>query len=176
MIELAALALVLHPPKIVQPGEGQDVAVPFHPVEQLLRADETMDGTAAYLFRVPPRAAGAPPHVHAREDELFYVVSGEVAVLSEDEVVTLGAGGFAALTRGHLHAFWNEGEDEAVLFMATKGGFEEFFDAVARAVAADPNLSPPEVGAVVGRLAAERGIEIRMDAVPDRAKPLYGME
>lgn len=171
---LIALSVGAHPPKIVPAGEGTPIEVPFHPAEQLLRAEESTDGLAFYVFTVPPGTAGAPPHVHAHEDEYFYVLSGEASVLSEGEVVTLGPGGFAALTRDHLHAFWNAGEAEAVLLMSTTDGFQAFFDAVAREARAD--LSPPEMGALVGRLAAERGITIRMDAVPEEARRLYGLE
>ena len=174
MIELAIL---FHPPKIVPAGEGEPVGVPFHPTEKLLAGAETEDGAVFYLFRVPPRSPGAPPHVHTKEDEWFYVVSGAVSVLNGEEVVSLGQGGFAAMTRDHLHAFWNEGKDEAVLLVgASRGGFEQFFDAVAKGVAENPDLTPPEAGAMIGKLAAERGITIRMDKVPDEARGLYGLE
>ena len=164
-----------HEPKIVNAGKGEPVAVPFHPVEQLLSGHETAAGVTFYLSKVPPNSAGAPPHIHAHEDEFFYVVSGEMTFLSEDDVIAMGPGGFAALTRDHLHGFWNASDEEAVVLMAaTKGGFEQFFDDVAREVSANPDLSPAEVGDIVGRLAAERGITIRMDRVPEEAKALYG--
>ena len=171
------LLLAFHPPKIVPAGEGEAVGVPFHETEKLLGGAESADGAVFYLFRVPPRSPGAPPHVHTQEDEWFYVVSGAVSVLNGEDVVALGQGGFAAMTRDHLHAFWNAGEEEAVLLVgASRGGFEQFFDAVAAGVAENPALTPPEVGAMVSKLAAERGITIRMDAVPDEARGLYGLE
>ncbi len=87
----------------------------------------------------------------------------------------MGSGGFAALTRDHLHAFWNDGDEEAVVLMAaTKGGFEEFFDDVAKEVASADDLSPAQIGEIIGQLAAARGITIRMEAVPAEAQSLYG--
>ncbi|MHA6287234.1 cupin domain-containing protein [Maricaulis sp. CAU 1757] len=165
-----------HPPVIVPPGEGEAVGVPFHPVDKLLSEEDNADGLAFYEFRVPPQSAGAPPHTHTHEDEFFYVVSGTVSFLNGEEVVAGGPGTFAAMTRGHAHAFWNAGEDEAVMLVGVSAGeFETFFDAVAAEVAAAPPAGPEEMGALVGRLAAERGIEIRMDLLPDEAAELYGM-
>lgn len=167
---------MLHDPKIVMPGEGEPVGVPFHPVFELVSEDDTDSRASFYEFRVPARSAGAPPHTHTHEDEFFYVVSGEVSLMNGNEVVTAGPGAFAALTRGHLHAFWNASDEEVVLVMATVGGkFEDFFDEIAMEVRESQPGSPEEMGALVGRLGAERGIMIDMSKVPDEAKPLYGM-
>ncbi len=163
-----------HEPKTVKPGEGKPVAVPFHPTTLLLSENDNESGLSFYEFRVPPKTAAAPPHIHTAEDEFFYVVSGEVSFLDREEVVVGGAGTFVALTRNNLHAFWNDSEEEAVLFLAaSKGNFEKFFDDVAMAVQKDKPGSPEEMGALIGRIAGERGITIRMDAVPDEAKALY---
>ncbi len=176
MIEaLMALALSAHPPKIVEPGEGEPVPVPFHPVDLLLSESENEDGLSFYEFRVPPQSAGAPPHSHTHEDEFFFVVSGQVTFMNGDTVIEAGPGTFAALTRNHVHAFWNAGEDEAVMVVGVSNGeFEGFFDAVAAEVAEAQPQSPQEMGALVGRLAGERGIEIRMDLLPEEAVPFYG--
>lgn len=170
----ASSAAAAHDPKVVKPGEGKPVAVPFHPTSLLLSEDENESGLSFYEFRVPPNTAAAPPHIHSAEDEFFYVVSGEVSFLDRDAVVVGGPGTFVALTRNNLHAFWNDSDTEAVLFLAvSKGNFETFFDEVAMAVKNDKPASPEAMGALVGRIAAERGITIRMDAVPDEAKALY---
>ena len=164
-----------HPPKIVGPGEGEPVGVPFHPVDLLLSEDENADGLSFYEFRVPPRSAGAPPHIHSHEDEFFYVVSGRVSFMSGEDIIEGERGAFAALTRGNAHAFWNAGDEEAVMVVGvSNGGFEDFFDAVALEVAAEQPADPAAMGALVGRLGAERGIEIRMDLLPEAAAPYYG--
>ena len=177
---LAALAVLTtaaaaHPPKIVPPGEGEALAVPIHPVDKLLSGSENGDGLAFYEFRVPPGSAGAPPHVHAHEDEFFYVASGRVTFLDRGEVIEAGPGTFAALTRDNAHAFWNAGKEEAVMLVAVSNGrFEDFFDALSAEAAAQPPAGPEEAGAMIGRLAAERGIAIRMDLLPEEAARFYG--
>lgn len=164
-----------HPPKILAPGEGEPVDVPFHPTDLLISETENASGLSFYEFRVPPRSAGAPPHIHAHEDEFFYVVSGMVSFMNGESVIEGGPGTFAALTRGNAHAFWNAGDEEAVMVVGvSNGNFEDFFDAVAREVAAEQPAGPAAMGALVGRLGAERGIEIRMDLLPEQAAPFYG--
>lgn len=179
ILELVACAFLLHPdaahpPRIVAPGEGESVAVPFHPVDKLLSGDHNAEHLTFYEFRVPPQSAGAPPHVHSREDEFFYVVSGTVQFMIGEEVIEGGPGTFAALTRNHAHAFWNAGDEEALMVVAvTAGEFEDFFDAVATEAAELGPQDSAEIGALVGRLAAERGLEIRMDLLPEEAAPFY---
>jgi uncharacterized cupin superfamily protein len=44
------------------------------------------------LSRVPPGRSGCPFHAHAREDEVFYVLSGRGLFRHGDEVVEIGPG------------------------------------------------------------------------------------
>jgi mannose-6-phosphate isomerase-like protein (cupin superfamily) len=167
-------AALAHDPKVVMPGEGKPVAVPFHPTTLLLSENENEGGLSFFEFRVPPKTPAAPPHIHEAEDEFFYVVSGEMSFLDRDKVVVGGPGTFLALTRNNLHAFWNHSDEETVMLVAaSKGNFEKFFDEVAMAVQAEKPASAEAMGALIGKTAAARGITIRMDAVPDEAKALY---
>jgi quercetin dioxygenase-like cupin family protein len=176
IIAAASMLHIAHPPKIIPPGEGEVVEVPFHPVFKLLGERENETALTFYEFRVPPRSAGAPPHTHTHEDEFFYVVSGTASFMSGEEVTVAPPGTFAALTRGHLHAFWNDTDEEVVLLLAVSTGkFEGFFDAVAVAMREEKPGSPQEVGALVGRLGAENGITIDMSKVPEGVRSLYGM-
>ena len=167
--------LAAHPPTVIEPGAGRDVPVPFHPARLLLSGGASEGGVAIYEFTVPPNSAGAPPHVHANEDEYAYVLEGTLGLLAGEDIVTAGPGTLVALTRGHVHAFWNSGDDPVrTLFLVSGDGeFEEFFDAVAVALRETPPAGPDEAGAMVGRIAAEHAITIRMDAVPDTVRHLY---
>ncbi len=51
----------------------------------------------------------APPHVHHRSDEAFYVLDGQLEVLVGDERRTLGAGELAVIDAGTVHTFANRG-------------------------------------------------------------------
>ncbi|MET3982455.1 cupin domain-containing protein [Streptomyces sp. PvR034] len=50
-------------------------------------------------------AAGAPVHFHTKATEFFFVTSGQLDVLVDDEVQTLGKGDFLAVPPGVKHAF-----------------------------------------------------------------------
>ena len=161
---------------ILDGGEGEEVAFPLHPTQRLAGADSNEAGMSFFEIEIPARSAGAPPHRHTHEDEFFYVREGTVTFMAGGERKTIGAGGFVLLPRDGWHAVWNAEDADAILLVGTSAGqFDDFFDAVAMEVASAGELSPPEMGEIVGRLGAERGVIIDMSLVPDDARVLYGM-
>jgi uncharacterized cupin superfamily protein len=163
-----------HPNKLVRAGEGETVANPFHPIHLLLSNTENAGAVTVYEFDLPPMSPGSPPHTHSLEDEYFFVVSGTLDVMFDGEVRRLEPGDFAALTRGHTHMFWNGSDAPSKVLMATTGAsFEAFMASAAPRLAGAQPGSAEEAGAVLGQLAAEHGITIRMDKMPEAAAPLY---
>ena len=74
------------------------------------------DGRFALIeHRIPPRTLAAPLHVHEREDEYSYVLSGTMGAQIGDEIVEAGPGELVEKPRGIWHAFWNPGDEETVL-------------------------------------------------------------
>lgn len=164
------------PALLIDAGEGESINFPLHPTTRLASADSNDAGLSLFEIKVPANSAGAPPHTHTHEDEFFYVREGVITFMAEGKQKTISAGGLVMLPRGGSHALWNAGEEDATLLVGTSAGeFDDFFDAVAMDVAAAGDLTPPEIGAVVGRIGAERGIIIDMSLVPDAVRPLYGM-
>jgi uncharacterized cupin superfamily protein len=53
----------------------------------------------------------APPHVHHRSDEAFYVLDGELEVLEGEERRIVPAGELAYISAGTIHTFANRGPD-----------------------------------------------------------------
>jgi quercetin dioxygenase-like cupin family protein len=75
---------------------------------------------------------GPPPHRHAREDELFYVVAGEFEFIRNDEIFIAGAGTSVFLPRGSVHTFKNVGARAGTLIVVTTpSGFADFVAAAA---------------------------------------------
>lgn len=75
---------------------------------------------------------GTPPHVHTREDETYYVLSGEIEVAIADERGTLRDGDCVFLPRGVPHGLKNSGSNDAeVLMRIHPPGFEKFLDEMA---------------------------------------------
>lgn len=68
-----------------------------------------------------------PPHVHAREDEAFHVLSGEIAFTRGIERIGAGPGSHVFLPRGIPHTFSVESDEARVLVLCTPGGLEEAF-------------------------------------------------
>jgi quercetin dioxygenase-like cupin family protein len=67
-------------------------------------------------------AAGAPPHFHTTMSELFFVLSGALQVLVDEEVTTLEAGDTLLVPPYTPHAFGAARDREAdVLFVFTPG-------------------------------------------------------
>ena len=52
-----------------------------------------------------PQGFGPPEHRHNDEDELFFVLDGEVRFLTGGEEAMAGTGGFAHLPHGESHTF-----------------------------------------------------------------------
>lgn len=71
-----------------------------------------------------PRGHGSALHVHRNDDELFYVLEGEVRLQVGDEVRTLTAGMMGYGPRGVKHSFIVTSEEARQLVMTTPSGFE----------------------------------------------------
>jgi quercetin dioxygenase-like cupin family protein len=66
-----------------------------------------------------------PPHVHSREDELFYVLEGEFDVYAGDEAYKGEVGDCIFLPRFKPHAFLIRSPRIRMLTLFTPAGFEE---------------------------------------------------
>lgn len=174
--ETASSTAESRPPIVLDGGEGEPVAFPLHPTLRLADPDTNIAGMSFFEIRVPAGAPGAPPHTHTHEDEFFYVREGTVTFMTKKDRKTIKAGGFVLLPRHGLHAFWNTSDEDAILLVGTSAGrFGDFFDAVAMEARASHASTPAEVGAIVGRLGAERGVIIDMTKVPEDVAALYGL-
>ena len=109
---------------------------------------------AVEILAVP--GGGPPPHVHANEDEMWFVLDGEFEVLQGEETLRLTAGGFAFVPRGTLHRFENVSDTPSrVLVVFTPGGFEDFFFEAGLPVV--EGETPPPLGARGDRAQPRRG-------------------
>ena len=86
---------------IVRPGEGHRVAN----VEFLARTADTPRFNFSIITKQP--GEGPPLHVHADEDDAFYILEGEVVVIVEEEEITVGPGTFVLVPPGVAHTFAN---------------------------------------------------------------------
>ena len=88
-------------------------------------SQETGGKYSLYELTVPPQL-GAPPHVHHRETEAYYVLEGEIEFLKGERTVRAGVGDFVHVPKGVVHAFSNAGREPArFLGIVTPGGLHE---------------------------------------------------
>jgi mannose-6-phosphate isomerase-like protein (cupin superfamily) len=73
------------------------------------------------------QGSGPPLHVHAHEDEFFYILDGEVRVTIGEENTVVGPGGVAYGPRNVPHTFKVESTVARWLSFAMPAGFERFF-------------------------------------------------
>lgn len=111
-----------------------------------LSANDTDGAFSVYEVTSEP-GTGVPPHLHYREDEMFYVLEGTYEFHVGDETYLARPGAFVHVPKGVLHGFRNVGDAVARLYDChTPGGFERFFEDVGvecHDKAAGPPKGPP---------------------------------
>jgi mannose-6-phosphate isomerase-like protein (cupin superfamily) len=127
-------------------------------------AAETAGSFSLWEAVVPP-GAGAPPHMHDREDEAFYVLSGELMMEFEGEPAPhrIGPGGFFFGACRRRHAFHNVSDRPArvLILSAPSCGLDQMFAELDAATAA----GMPEIGKLIA-VAAKYGVTIEPPAAP----------
>ena len=68
-----------------------------------------------------------PLHSHSREDEMVYVVDGEITAIVGDAKVDVGPGAFAALPRGIPHTIRVNSDSADLIITLVPAGVERFF-------------------------------------------------
>lgn len=108
-----------------------------------------------------------PPHVHAHEDEGFYVLEGELDVQVGERLLPAPAGTFVWAPRGVPHTFAVQSDVVRALILTTPGGFlESMFEPFA-APAADLSLPPlPDALPEEEMLALDRSLGITYVGAP----------
>ncbi|MGD0019693.1 MAG: cupin domain-containing protein [Candidatus Limnocylindrales bacterium] len=122
-------------------------------------------GSISIVEHVFSPGALVPPHRHTLEDEISYVVMGDIGFRSNGKEVTLAAGGYIVKPRGELHSMWNAGSTPArMIEIISPAGFENYFVELAEAVAAAGRVPDPSV---MGEIAGRFGLSFDLAEVPD---------
>ena len=88
---------------------------------------EDTQGRFALIEAVGRKGNAPPPHIHRREDEVFYVLEGELAVSVGDRTMKALPGTMVFLPRNVQHSFAIESEQARMLILITPAGFEGWF-------------------------------------------------
>lgn len=134
-------------------------------------ADRTGGAASLLEVTIPPRTL-IKPHLHTREDEYSYVLSGSIGVRTgETTVEEVPAGSWLIKPRQVGHAMWNLSDEPArVLEIVVPGGLERYFQEIA------PILKEhgPEWTERYDAVAAAYGLEI-LDDWADELTERYGI-
>ena len=130
-------------------GEGKTISVLGNPYTYKAAKEKTRGAYA--LIEHTVAGDGPPPHIHATEEEAFYVLEGELNVVVGETTATVTAGAFVLVPRGTVHTYSKAGTAAAkVLVIISPAGFEKFFEEIA---------GPPDLGKIKA-LASKYNLEI----------------
>ncbi|MDQ4040597.1 MAG: cupin domain-containing protein [Actinomycetota bacterium] len=111
------------------------------------------------------RGKTTPMHLHPHEDEMIYVLDGELLVDMDGERHRIGKGGLFVAPRGVPHAFLVTSETAHLLGLQTPGTGEAFYRAVSEPAASEADAErPPDFARL--REAAERSDTIELLGPP----------
>jgi hypothetical protein len=102
-----------------------------------------------------PQGSGPPPHVHEREDELFYVLEGMYEVTVGEEGFEAEGGSMNFAPRGIPHAYVVRAGPARHLGFVFPSGWETFFHDVVRTTG--ESSADPET---LARMAKVRGVTL----------------
>ena len=92
-----------------------------------LATSEDTHGQFGLIEAVGRRGNDAPPHIHSREDEIFYVLEGEIDFSVSDRTIKCTPGTMIFLPRDVRHSFTIKSEQYRMLILVTPAGFEAWF-------------------------------------------------
>jgi quercetin dioxygenase-like cupin family protein len=134
---------------VVRPEQGRT----FRVAGDMYRLLGTGAGTDAgyVLLEAQVLPGGGPPlHMHAREEEGFYVLDGEIDFTAEGKTLRAGPGTYLNMPKTTPHSFKNNTERPArMLILCAPAGVEHFF--------AEADGKPPEA---LAEIAARYGITL----------------
>lgn len=147
-------------PTLLAPGEGDWYQFLAGRNRVLAGAKQT-DGLLSIIEFEGPPGFGPPPHIHHREDEMFYVLEGSALFHCNGEDVTYEVGGFCYLPKGLVHRFELGPDGGRILQLTTPAQFEDMVADYGYPIAADEHPEPedPDIPRLV-EVCQRYGIEL----------------
>ena len=149
--------------RLLEPGQGDHYWLLGVLATVKVGGDAAGGALTISEFEAPPGWA-VPPHRHLDQDELFYVLDGEVTFRCDDTEVTYTRGGLAWLPRQRVHTFVVSESGPARLFNIHTGStfgqmVADLGEPAPEARIPDPPSEQPDPGEIVAAF-ARYGIEV----------------
>lgn len=152
--------MTLQTPRLVAAGDGQNFAFLNTLFTAKLDSEHT-DGQLTAMEWLAARDFGPPLHRHLGEDELFYILEGQIWFKCGDAEAVHGPGALAWLPRQLPHQFQVRSDTARALQVSTPAQFERFVAALGRPVEEARLPEPEEIDpAHVAKVCADFDIEV----------------
>ncbi len=127
-------------PIVVSPDGGEELNVGGSQIFHKVKSNDT-NGAFSVVEIVTPQGKGVDLHVHECEDELVYLLEGEIEVTLGNQKMKAIPGVLAILPKGIPHGFTNIGNKPSrLLDTILPGQFDNYFVEFAALIAAgDPS-------------------------------------
>ena len=137
--------------KIVPPQEGRELNIFGGPMIVKSGGDD-----AGFYLAEHPVPAGymVPPHVHEDSGEVFWILEGELTLMTASQETKVGPGPCVLLPKGEPHGFRNDTATAVRMLVMCGNGpsalsmFRDFDQATR---SSRGNLAPAEIALIAGR-------------------------
>ena len=90
----------------------------------ILASGDDTGGRHSLMYELMPKGAGPGPHKHTWSDETYYILSGEITFLLDDQQRTARKGDYVMVPRDTRHAFRVDSETAEILNGYTPASLE----------------------------------------------------
>jgi quercetin dioxygenase-like cupin family protein len=131
---------------VVAAQEGYSVSVVGDTYRIIIGSEQT-NGAYAFIDMLIPPKGGPGPHSHAAFQEAFYIIEGEIEVITKEKTYTATSGSYVNIPfNGPVHKFTNKTDNIVhILCLTTPAGMEKMFKEIGKPVSADTFLPPPQM-------------------------------
>jgi quercetin dioxygenase-like cupin family protein len=130
----------------VTPQGGPNISVVGDTYRIIIGSEQTTDAYALIAMLIPPKG-GPGAHLHATFQEAFYILDGQINVITKEKTYTAVKGSYVNIPiNGPVHKFTNRTDKTAhILCLTTPAGMDKMFEEIGKPVAADTFLPPPQM-------------------------------
>ena len=123
--------------------EGDSVSLVGNTYRIIIGGDQTNGAYSLVDMLIPPNGS-PPPHSHAKFQEAFYIIDGEIEVITKDGKYTASKGSHVNIPfNGPVHKFINKTDRIThMLCLITPAGMEKMFKEIGKPVTANTFLPP----------------------------------
>ncbi len=134
---------IINPITSVADLEGDNVSLVGDTYRIIIGSEQTSGAYSLVDMLIPPNG-GPTPHSHAQFQEAFYIIDGEIEIITKDRKYTASKGSHVNIPfNGPVHKFVNKTDKIThMLCLITPAGMEKMFKEIGKPVTANTLLPP----------------------------------